>query len=90
MNFRNNSIYVQRKIDDIFRAYRAFARIYVNDIVMFNHFLKKHLRHFNQIFSLFVKLNLALKFFKTYLRYFIISLLKQKINRFDLSIVQKN
>ena len=89
MNFRNNSIYVQRKIYDILRAYWAFARVYVNDIVMFNHFLKKHLRHFNQIFSLFVKLNITLKSFKTYLRYSIISLLKQKIDRFDLSIVQK-
>ena len=89
MRFRNNSIYVQRKIDNIFRAYRAFARVYVNDIVMFNHFLKKHLRHFNQIFSLFVKLNITLKFFKTYLKYFIISLLKQKIDRFKLSIAQE-
>ena len=89
MKFRNNSIYVQKKIDNIFRAYRAFVRVYVNDIVMFNHSLKKHLRHFNQIFSLFVKLNITLKFFKTYLRYSIISLLKQKIDRFDLSIAQK-
>ena len=89
MRFRNSSIYVQRKIDNIFRAYRTFARVYVNDIVVFNYSLKKHLRHLNQIFSLFVKLNITLKLFKTYLRYSIISLLKQKIDRFDLSIVQE-
>ena len=89
MNFKNNSVYVQRKIDDIFRAYRTFVRTYVNDIVIFNHFFEKHLRYFNQMFSLFVKFNITLKLFKTYLKYFIISLLKQKINRFDLSTTQK-
>ena len=89
INFKNNFVYVQRKIDDIFRAYRAFVRIYVNDIVMFNHFFEKYLRHFNQMFSLFVKFNITLKSFKTYLKYFIISFLKQKIDRFDLSTTQK-
>ena len=89
MSFRNNSTYVQRQINRILREYRFFVKIYMNDIVVFNHILKKHLRQFNQIFSLFAKLNITLKSYKTYLSYFIISLLKQKINRFELSTTQK-
>ena len=57
MSFRNNSTYVQRQINRILREYQFFVKIYMNDIVIFNHILKKHLRYFNQIFSLFVKLN---------------------------------
>ena len=61
MSFRNNSTYVQRQINHILREYQFFVKIYVNDIVIFNYILKKHLRYFNQIFSLFVKLNITLK-----------------------------
>ena len=43
MNFRNSSIYVQRKIDQLLREYRVFARIYINDVVIFNKILKKHI-----------------------------------------------
>ena len=42
MNFRNSSIYVQRKIDQLLRKYRVFAKIYVNDVIIFNKILKKH------------------------------------------------
>ena len=87
MSFRNSLVYVQRQINRIFRVFRFFAKIYVNDIVIFNHNLEKHLRHLNQIFVLFVKLNIVLKSSKTYLRYFTISLFEQKIDRFELSIV---
>ena len=36
MKFKNSSVYVQKKIDYILRAYREFAKAYVNDIVVFN------------------------------------------------------
>ena len=52
MNFKNSSIYVQRKINVILRVYRVFVKIYVNDIVMFNKILKKYLFHLRQIFEL--------------------------------------
>ena len=80
---------MQRQINRIFRVFRFFAKIYINDIVIFNHNLEKHLRYLNQVFVLFVKFNIVLKSSKTYLRYFTISLFEQKIDRFELSIAQK-
>ena len=43
----------------------------------------------NQIFNLFVKINVMFKSFKIYFEYFLMFLLKQKINNFDFSIVEK-
>ena len=87
MKYRNSSIYVQRQIDFIFRKYRHFVRVYVDDIVMFFNSLKKHLRHLNQIFVLFKRMNIAFKFFKIFLNYFTISLLSQRVNNLNLIIV---
>ena len=50
INFRNSSIYVQRKINQLLRKYRVFARVYVNDVVIFNKILKKHIQHLTMIF----------------------------------------
>ena len=61
MKFRNNSTYVQRQIDIILRDFRDFVRVYVNDIVMFNKTLEKHIEHLIKIFELFRKMNIVLK-----------------------------
>ena len=79
MNFRNSSIYVQRKIDQLLQEYRVFARVYMNDVVIFNKILKKHVQHLTIIFSLFIKLRINLKLFKTYLSFFFVILFEQYI-----------
>ena len=89
MNFRNSSIYVQRKIDQLLREYRVFARIYVNDVIIFNKILKKHVQHLTIIFSLFIKLRINLKFFKTYLSFFFVILFDQYVIVINLTIVTK-
>ena len=88
MRYRNSSTYIQRQIDIILRKYRHFAKVYVNDIVIFFNSLKKHLRHFTQIFALFKKYNIVIKAPKIYLYYFLIAFLNQRINNFDLFIVE--
>ena len=87
MNFKNSSLYVQRKINSLLRAYRIFARAYVNDIVIFNHILKEHLIHLNQIFQFFEFYDINLSFKKFFFDYFTITLLNQKINAFEFIIV---
>ena len=47
MNFRNNLIEVQRQINRLFRNYRDFVKIYVDDIMMFNKTLKRTYKSFN-------------------------------------------
>ena len=88
MKYRNSSIYVQRQIDIILRKYRHFVKIYINDIVIFFNTLKKYLKHLTLIFALFKKYNIVIKTFKIYFNYFIIVLLNQRVNNFDLFIVE--
>ena len=87
MNFKNSSIYVQRKINVILRIYKTFVKVYVNDIMIFNKTLKKHLFYLRQVFELLNFFDIRFSFKKFYLSYFIVTLLKQKIDVFDLTIV---
>ena len=89
MNFRNNFAYVQWQIDIVLRQYRVFARVYIDDIVVFNKILKNYLKHLTKMFELFRRLNIALKFFKTFLNYSIVVLLEQKINNFEFITTKK-
>ena len=85
-NFKSSSFYVQLKIDVFLRVYRVFARVYVNDIVMFNYILKKYISHLYIVFQLFDNYDINLSLKKNFLKYFIVSLLSQKIDAFDLII----
>jgi len=53
MNAKNLSSYVQRKIDNILRSYREFARVYINDIVIFSKTLNDHIDYLYLIFKFF-------------------------------------
>ena len=75
MKYIKSPVYVQRQINDILQKFCIFAYVYVNDIVIFNKILKKHLKHLQNVFQLFQKMNIALKFNKIYLKYFTIALL---------------
>ena len=85
MKFKNLSIYVQRKIDIIFRAYRAFVKTYVDNVVVFNHTLKKHFNHLHIIFVLFESFDITLSSKKFFLDYSTVTLFDQKINAFELT-----
>ena len=90
MNYIDNFVYVQRQIDDILKKYCAFVRVYVDNIVMFNKTLTKHFDHLRKIFRLFEKMNIVFKSNKIYFDYFIVALLKQKINNLKLITIKKN
>lgn len=85
MNWRNSSIYVQRKINNIFREY-LYIKAYIDNVIIFSNLLKEYLNYFNVIFFLFYKWEITLKASKTYFEYFNISLLEQKIDSFELSM----
>ena len=89
MRYRNSQAYVQKQIDKLLYEYKHFAKAYVDDVIVFFQSLKEHLRYLNQVFSLFAKMNVMLKSFKIYFGYFSMSLLDQKVDSLDLSIVEK-
>ncbi len=80
IGFENFPAYVQRQTDRLLRPFRAFARAYVDDIVIFSKPLEEHLRHLAAIFSLFVKKGISIKPSKAFLGYSTVQLLGQKFN----------
>ena len=89
MGYRNSQAYVQRQIDRLLYEYRHFAKAYVDDVVVFSQSLEEHLRHLNQVFSLFAKMNVVLKPSKTYLGYPSVSLLGQRVDSLGLSTAEE-
>ena len=71
----------------MFRSHRQYVRAYVNDIMIFNKTLKKHVQHLHAMFNLlnFKRMTLSLK--KSFLSYSIVIFLDQKIDVFDLIAV---
>ena len=86
MKFKNSLFYVQRQIDAFLRIYQVFARVYVNDIVIFSHILKKYISHLHIVFQLLDNYEISLFLKNFFLKYFIINFLNQKIDVFDLTI----
>ena len=86
MRFKNSSSYVQRRIDAILRDFRDFARVYVNDIVVFFNILEKHITHLHSMFQRLNFYDISLFFKKFFLDYSTIALLDQKVDVFDLII----
>ena len=86
MGFKNSPAYVQRKIDTILRIYKAFAKAYVDDIVVFSRTLEEHVSHLRQVFQLLDSYGIRLSPKKSYLGYPTVALLGQKVDAFGLTI----
>ena len=87
MNYKNSFSYVQKKIDFLLRIVRRFVKTYVDNIVVFNRTLKKHQIHLHNIFDILNSYEIRLTSKKSYLKYFTIALLKQKIDVFEFIII---
>ncbi len=89
MRFKNSFSYIQQQINKILWSHWIYAKVYMNNIVIFSHTLKKHLKHLHIIFSLFRKLCVCLTSTKSFLEYSFVFLLKQKIDDFELTTSTK-
>ena len=85
MRYRNSSFYVQRQINRILRLYN-FAKIYINDIIIYSKSLSEHLEHLRKIFEILKNNNISMNSKKAYIKYSSVNLLKQHVNFFDLAI----
>jgi len=43
MGYKNSLAYVQRQMDRLLRAHQAFARAYIDDIVVFSVIIEDHI-----------------------------------------------
>ena len=89
MSYRNSFVYVQRQIDRILRFCRIFARVYIDDVVVFSKFLNDHILHLKNIFELMFRNNIFINSVKAFIEYSSVNLLKQHVNSLSLSTDEK-
>src|SRR5437773_5009489 len=76
-------------MNKILQSYRNFAQLYIDDLIIFLKTLKNHKKHFSIIFFLFNRFEISLNKVKTYFRYSFIIFLDQQVNRFSMTISEK-
>lgn len=84
MGFCNSPSYVQRQVDKSLRPYRAYARGYIDDIVIFSKTLKEYLLHLDSILKLLAQQRITLHLKTTFLGYPSAVLLGQRVQRLGL------
>ena len=89
MSYKNSSIYVQRQINRLLRMQKAFARVYIDDIVIFSYIKKKHEIYLREVFVVLTNNNIFIKSTKIYLKYSNVALFDQKINSLKFVIFEK-
>ena len=78
MSYKNFSMYVQRQIDRVLRFF-DFARVYVDDIIIFSNSFQSHLKHLRQIFEILSINNISVNSKKIFLKYSSMSFLRQHV-----------
>ena len=89
MGYCNSPAYVQRQVDRLLREFKAFAKGYVDDIVIFSHTLEEHIRHLRLVFTLFLRVGVVLEATKSFVGYPNVQLLGQRVDSFGLSTPQE-
>lgn len=87
MKFKNSPLYIQRQTNKLLRLYKIFAKAYVNNIIIHFNTLQKHLTHLYTLFKIFCIKRINLIIIKTFLIYFLVTLLKQQINNLNMFII---
>ncbi len=89
MGYKGSIAYVQREIDRVLRPLRAFARAYVDDVVVASKTLQEHIEHLHRVFSLFVEKGISVKPSKSYIGYPSVTLLGQRVDSLGLSTAEE-
>lgn len=80
MGYKNLPAYIQHKIDYILRLCWNCIQAYINNNIIFSHILEDHLKHFCQVFTLFIEKNISIKPGKSFIDYLLVYLLYQKVD----------
>ena len=84
MKYKNSSVYIQRQIDRILKSF-DFARVYVNNIVVFFKSLNEHIKYLQLIFQNLRTNNISKNFKKAFLNYSCVTIFEQRVTSLKLS-----
>jgi hypothetical protein len=85
MGFQNSPAYTQRQMDTILADLRAFARAFIDDIIVASTTLGEHVQHLREPFQRLVKYNIALNPHKCFLGYPSTTILGRHVDSLGLS-----
>jgi len=88
MGYRNSSAYIQRMINRVLQRQRAYARAYVDNIVIFSNTLEEHLKHLHNVFVTLKRMRICLAPEKSFLTYPFIQLLGQWVDVLGLATLK--
>ena len=87
MSYKNSSFYVQRQTNKLLRSYKQFVKTYVDDIIIHFKILQEHLKHLRTFFQMFRTKRISLVATKSFLAYFFVTLLDQRVDNLSMSII---
>ena len=85
MKFINSIVYIQQQLDNKFRNFHKFCRVYIDDIIIVSTMLKKHMKHLDKIFDKLAELHISLALIKSYISFSDVKLLEQQVDSLDMS-----
>ena len=85
MGYKGSPPYVQRQTDNILRPVRAFARAFVDDIVIFSHTLQDHVQHLSAVFDILRQRRIVLSPAKSFIGYPSVNLLGRHVDSLGMS-----
>ena len=86
-DFKKSFFYAQRQFDAMLKPFKIFAKIYIDDIIIFFHMFEKHFYYFEKVFQLFKNHNVFVLFSKSFFNFSDITFLKQRVSSFEMSII---
>ena len=89
MRYKKSSLYVQKQTNKILKPIREFVKVYINDMIVFLKTLSEYLNHRKRMFTLFRQKRINLNFKKSFLNYFSVILLEQRIDSLNLFTFEK-
>ena len=85
MGYKGLPLYVQWQTDKILWKHCAYAKAYIDDIIIFSKTLAEHLEYFQQVFITLQDCWVILELKKSFLGYSSVSLLNQWVNSLGMS-----
>ena len=76
-------------MNEILRDFKNLYRVYIDNIVSFFKIFDEHVEYFRRLLVKLIELRIIFNLKKIFLNYFNITLFKQKIDVFDLWIIEK-